>query len=93
MRDLTSARASRAGLELQAVETCEVSTNIIISTPSVVSCDMQVPFEEREQIPFEKEEVPFEEREQVAFEEREQSEAQPAAPLEKNVPVPTTSRS
>ena len=32
-------------LELQAVETCEVSTNIIISTPSVVSCDMQVPFE------------------------------------------------
>ena len=51
----------------QAVETCEVSTNIIISTPSVVSCDMQVPFEEREQIPFEKEEVPFEEREQVVM--------------------------
>lgn len=29
-------------------ETCEVSTNVIMSTPSVVSCDVQVAFEERE---------------------------------------------
>src|SRR4051812_43520938 len=29
-------------------ETAVVSTNVIISTPSVVSCDMQVAFEERE---------------------------------------------
>ena len=55
-------------LGLDVTETCAVSTNVTNSAPSVVSCDMQVPFEEREHIIFEKEKVPFEEREQVAFE-------------------------
>ena len=34
---------------VEVKETCEaVSTNIIMSTPSVVFCDMQFAFEERE---------------------------------------------
>jgi hypothetical protein len=35
-------------LRVDVNETCEVSTNIIMSTSSVVPCDMQVSFEERE---------------------------------------------
>ena len=36
---------------VEVKETCEaVSTNVIMSTPSVVSCDVQVAFEEREPV-------------------------------------------
>ena len=38
-------------MQLEVNKTCEaVSTTIIMSTPSVVSCDVQVAFEEREPI-------------------------------------------
>ena len=84
-------------------KTCEVvSTNVIMSTPSVVSSDVQVAFEEREPIlqsaPLQH---TLEEHTivpgvvscdmQVAFEEREPPIVQPASPLEIYESVPTTS--
>ena len=83
-------------------ETCEVATNVIISTPSVVPCDMQVVFEEREP-PIVQPASPLTLEEhaivpsvvsydvQVAFEEREQAIVQPTSPLEEEISVPTKS--
>ena len=82
-------------------ETC-VDTNVIISTTSVVSCDMQVNFEEKEP-PIVEPASPLTLEEhaivpsvvscdvQVAFEEREQAIVQPTSPLEEEISVPTKS--
>ena len=93
-------KRSHASLEnIQEV----LSTNVIMSTPSVVSCNVQVAFEEREPIvqPAPPPTHALEEPTivptivscdmQVTLEEREPSLVQPASPLEIDESVPTTS--
>ena len=90
-------------VRVEIKETCEViSTNVIMSTSSVVSCDMQVAFEEREPpIVQPASQLTSEEHAivpsvvpcamQVAFEEREPSLVQPAPLLQEDESLPTTS--
>ena len=88
---------------VEVKETCEaVSTNVTMSTPSVLSCDVQVDFEEREPI-VQPAPLPHTLEEhtivpsvvsctmQVVSKEREPTQVQSTTPLEKDEPVPTKS--